>query len=89
MQSSFLKTTNSAKMNAAETKYHTIPFNVLLSSTQVRKMLIEMIMENGLSIYRAAKILNINNSTAKAILRKYRRFGHIFKRKDEDDHPLS
>ena len=50
-------------------------------------MLIEMIMENGLSIYRAAKILNINNSTAKAILRKYRRFGHIFRRKDEDPLP--
>lgn len=51
-------------------------------------MLIEMIMENGLSIYRAAKILNINNSTAKAILRKYRRFGHIFRRKDEDPQSL-
>lgn len=50
-------------------------------------MLIEMIMENGLSIYRAAKILGINNSTAKAILRKYRRSGHIFRRKHEQPHP--
>jgi hypothetical protein len=48
-----------------------------------------MVSENGLSIYRAAKILNINHSTAKAILRKYRRYGHIFKRKHEDDKVLS
>lgn len=49
----------------------------------MRKTLIEMVSENGLSIYRAAKILSINHSTAKAILRRYRRNGHIFKRKHE------
>ena len=38
----------------------------------------------GVSIYRAAKELKINNSTAKAIMRSYRSKGHVFKRKAEN-----
>lgn len=40
-------------------------------------------MKQGFTVYRASKILNINNSTAKAIIRKYRRNGTIFMRKSE------
>jgi hypothetical protein len=38
-------------------------------------------MNQGFTVYRASKVLNINNSTAKAIIRKYRRTGTIFMRK--------
>jgi transposase len=43
-----------------------------------------MVLENGFSIYKAAKILGINHSTAKAIMRKYRKNGSIFCRKMEE-----
>ncbi len=43
-----------------------------------------MVSENGFSIYRAAKLLGLNHSTAKAIMRKYRRQGLIFRRKTEE-----
>jgi transposase len=42
-----------------------------------------MVINNGVSVYRACRMLNINNSTAKAIVRKYQRKGVIFKRKSE------
>lgn len=50
---------------------------------QVRKELINLVMEQGFSIYRAAKDLNLNHSTAKVILRKFKKTGAIFKRKIE------
>lgn len=40
-----------------------------------------MVFRSGFSVYRAAKVLGINQSTAKAIARKYRAKGTIFKRK--------
>lgn len=48
---------------------------------QLRTTLIDMVIYEKISIYRAAKELAINNSTAKAIIRNYRRHGHIYKRK--------
>jgi hypothetical protein len=38
-----------------------------------------------LSVYGASKTLKINNSTAKAIIRKYRKDGTIYIRKDEKE----
>jgi transposase len=40
-----------------------------------------MVVNHGSSIYRAAIDLGINHSTAKVILRKYKRNGFILKRK--------
>lgn len=42
---------------------------------------------DGLSIYRASRLLDIKNCTAKAILRQFRRKGHIFKRRSEGRTP--
>jgi hypothetical protein len=42
-----------------------------------------MVHQRKTSVFRAARILNIKNSTAKAIIRQYRRKGHIFRRKSE------
>lgn len=46
-----------------------------------RLKLIEMTLSKGYSIYRAAKQLNISNSTAKLIIKNYREQGHIFQKK--------
>lgn len=50
---------------------------------QLRKELIRVVEEDGVSIYRASRMLGIKNCTAKVILRQYRRKGHIFKRRSE------
>jgi len=42
-----------------------------------------MVIEHGISIYKASKLLEINNATAKVIIRKYRSDGSIFRRKGE------
>lgn len=44
-----------------------------------------MVFEKGFTVYRAAKLLNLNQSTAKAIARKYRSQGTIFRRKQETE----
>jgi transposase len=45
-------------------------------------MLIEMVFEKGTTAYKAAGLLGINRSTAKAIVRQFRRKGSIFQRKN-------
>jgi hypothetical protein len=42
-----------------------------------------MVVNEGVSIYRAGRLLGINNSTAKVIVRQYREKGVIFKRRGE------
>ena len=42
-----------------------------------------MVVDEGKSVYRVSRDLHINNSTAKTIVRNYRRKGRIFKRKEE------
>jgi transposase len=39
---------------------------------QIRKRLIEMVFEEGVSIYLAAKLLELPYSTAKAIAKKFK-----------------
>jgi transposase len=43
-----------------------------------------MVVDDGKSVYRASRDLKIHNSTAKAIIRNYRRKGRIYKRKSEN-----
>jgi transposase len=45
--------------------------------------LIELVEERNLSIYEASKMMDINNATAKDIIKKYRREGKVFIRKAE------
>jgi len=42
-----------------------------------------MVVDHGKSVYRASRDLKIHNSTAKAIIRNYKRKGRIYKRKAE------
>lgn len=63
--------------------YSFISLQVFDILVQLRKKLIKMVTEEGKSVYRACRDLDINNSTAKAIIRNYKRKGHIFKRKHE------
>ena len=42
-----------------------------------------MVIEEGFSVYRASRMLKINGSTAKTIVRNFRRHGTIFQRKSE------
>ena len=49
----------------------------------MRQELINMVGEDGFSIYRASRMLGINNSTAKAIVRNYFEKNRIFRRKGE------
>jgi hypothetical protein len=45
--------------------------------------LIELVIEDKLSVYRASRMIGINNATAKDIIRKYKRNGTVFVRKEE------
>jgi transposase len=45
--------------------------------------LIELVEERKMSIYEASKMVDINNATAKDIVKKYRREGKVFIRKAE------
>jgi hypothetical protein len=45
--------------------------------------LIEKVIIERISVYRAAIQLELNQSTAKAIVRRFRRKGSIYVRKDE------
>lgn len=55
----------------------------------MRQKLIKMVEQDGFSIYRASRILGINNSTAKAIMRNYIKNNHIFRRKGEKSMELN
>jgi transposase len=50
---------------------------------QRRLRLIELVVEENVSIYKASRIAGINNATAKDIIRKYKNTGNIFIRKQE------
>ena len=49
----------------------------------MRKELIKQVSQDGVSIYRASRNLDIKNCTAKAIIREFRRRGHVYRRKEE------
>lgn len=51
--------------------------------SQTRKALVRLVEEEGNSIYRASRIIGINNATAKVILRKYRATGVLFVKKSD------
>ena len=42
-----------------------------------------MVLSEGLSVYRASRLLKIKGSTAKTIVRNYKKTGAIFQRKNE------
>lgn len=42
-----------------------------------------MVVKQSYSVYRASRILNIKNSTAKVIIRNFKRNGAIYRRKDD------
>lgn len=44
----------------------------------------KMVFEDGLTTYRACKVLKINYSTGKSAIKKYKIEGTVFKRKCED-----
>lgn len=46
--------------------------------------MLELVIGQGLSVYKASQLVGIKNVTAKVIVRKYRREGVIFKRKSEE-----
>lgn len=48
-----------------------------------------MVVDEGFSVYRASRMLKINGSTAKTIVRNYRKNGTIFKRKKEEEKTFS
>lgn len=75
------KNSNYEVVELAPARYSHITLEVSILWRQLRTTLIEMVTSQDLSIYRAAKSLKINNSTAKVIIRNYRRRGHIYKRK--------
>ncbi len=52
-------------------------------SYKKRVKIIDMIINQGNSIKKAAKLLKIKASTARMILKKYKEEGKIFKRKVE------
>lgn len=70
-----------SKQTPRKAKYDIISYEVPILSTQKRKELINLVIEDQVSIYRASRITGINNATAKVIIRKYREDGAIFIRK--------
>lgn len=50
---------------------------------QRRRKLIELVTEENMSVYKASRLAGINNATAKDIIRKYRKNGTVFVRKEE------
>jgi ribosomal protein S25 len=66
-----------------QNRYSIISYEVFPNTIKERKRLVSLVFEEGISIYRASKMLKINNSTAKAIVRNFRNKGIIFKRRHE------
>jgi len=50
------------------------------SNIQKKELLIEMVLNQNFSIYRASKKLKISNSTAKSIITNYNKYGTILER---------
>ena len=59
-------------------KYSKISLKVRLESMQKRQILIDLVIGKGDSLTKTSKKLNIKLSTAKLILRKYRKTGVLF-----------
>lgn len=59
-------------------KYSKISLKVRLCSIQKRQLLIDLVIGKGDSLTKTSKKLNIKLSTAKLILRKYRKTGVLF-----------
>lgn len=59
-------------------KYSKISLKVLLPFMQKRQILIDLIVGKGESLTKTSKKLSIKLSTAKLILRKYRKTGELF-----------
>lgn len=66
------------EMEQSHKKYSKISLKVRVKSMQKRQILIEAVIGKGKSLTRTAKKLNIKLSTAKLILRKYRKTGVLF-----------
>jgi hypothetical protein len=60
------------KQTSRKSKYDVISYTVPLDRSQKRKELIKLVFDDQVSIYRASRLLGINNATAKVIIRKYR-----------------
>jgi hypothetical protein len=77
---------------ASKRHYQSVPLQVSFTIFQKRERLIEMVLESEVSIYMAAKHLDINYSTAKLIIKMYQTEGRIYSRKSkttENDEPPS
>ena len=61
-----------------------ISYEVCLLSFQMRLQLIKSVEKDKLSIFQSCKKLGIKKSTAKSILRNYRKKGRIFRRKSQE-----
>ena len=77
------KSQNYQDRDSPKKKYSTITYQVFNLSIQMRKELIRQVKEEKLSIYRASRNLGIKNCTAKAIIREFRKRGHVYRRKEE------
>jgi hypothetical protein len=63
--------------------YHFISLKVNFLLMQLRKKLIKMTCEDGVTVYKACKRLKINYSTGKSIIKSYKEKGRVFTRKSE------
>lgn len=57
--------------------YDVVTFDVILNSIQIRVQLIKLVCGEKYKISKAARALNINESTAKYIVRTFRKKGKI------------
>ena len=46
-------------------------------TTETRRLLVELVLEEGKSISEAAKMLKVNYSTSKNLLRKFKQTGNV------------
>lgn len=67
-----------AEQDHSHKKYSKISLKVSHVSMQKRRILMEAVIGKGESLTRTSKKLNIKLSTAKLILRKYRKTGVLF-----------
>lgn len=60
--------------------YDVVTFDVLFYLIQVRVELIKLVCEQKFKISQAARVLHVNESTAKYIVRSFRKNGKILKK---------